>query len=147
EVAKQKSERQLAKPVTATKHYDSTKYTLSFDYPQNWIVAETDKKLTITSPNYPMKTRSGAEAGHVIVTIQNQQTSVPGYPSGGRVGSMESQKLTYKAPSAVQGSETYLSFLGYSGSTGIDALYLTGDNGYQKGQAISMSDVARGNPL
>ena len=147
EIAKQKDERKFADPVVATKHYDSVTHTLSLDYPQNWIVADTDAKITITSPNFAMQTNGQAKPGHVLLTIQNQQSSVPGYPAAGALASMESQKLTYKQPSAVQRAQTYLSFVGYGTKSNIDALYLTGDNGYQAEQNIPMTDVAKGNPL
>ena len=38
------------------------------------------------------------------------------------------------------------SFLGYK-EAGLNALFVTGDNGYQVGQAIPLADVVKGNPL
>ena len=131
-----------------TKNYSSTNFGLSFDYPSDWTLSDTTAKLTLTSPAIPLMTAVGAKvSAHVVVTIQNQQTSVPGFPSGGAVASLASDDLTYKQPSSVQRGQTYLSYLSYTQPNGLDALYLTGNNGYQQGQAIPMSDIAQGNPL
>jgi hypothetical protein len=130
-----------------TKHYDSTIYTLGFDYPETWTVSDTDSKLTVTSPSIQLTGTNGSAAGaHVVVTIQNPQKTIPGYPSAGAVAALTSDKLTYKQPTAVQRAQTYLSYLGYK-ATGLDALYITGDNGYQQGQTVPMSDIVKGNPL
>ena len=130
------------------KHYDSTIYTLSFDYPQDWIVSDTAERLTVTSPATDLKTSGGATtSGHVVVSIQNQQTTIPGYPSAGAVAALTSEKLTYTHPSSVQRAQTYLTYLSYHTPTDLNALYITGDNGYQQGQQIPMSDVVKSNPL
>jgi hypothetical protein len=131
----------------ATKKYDSATYTLSFAYPENWVVSDTAAKLTITSPVVQLTPAAGsATSAHVVVTIQNPQASIPGYPAGGALAALASEKLTYAQPTSVQRAQTYLSYLGYK-ATGLDALYITGDNGYQQGQTIPMSDVAKSNPL
>jgi hypothetical protein len=130
-----------------TKHYDSVTYTLGFDYPQNWVVSDTEAKLTVTSPSIKLKKADGSSTGvNVVVTIQNPQTNIPGYPANGATAALASDKLTYKQPTAVQRAQTYLTYLGYK-STGLDALYITGDNGYQQGQNVPMSDIVKGNPL
>jgi hypothetical protein len=130
-----------------TKHYDSVTYTLGFDYPQDWAVSDTEAKLTVTSPSIKLKKVDGSSTGvNVVVTIQNPQTSIPGYPASGAIAALTSDKLTYKQPTAVQRAQTYLTYLSYK-STGLDALYITGDNGYQQGQNIPMSDIVKGNPL
>src|SRR6185369_3064534 len=113
----------------------------------NWIVSDTASKLTVTSPNMKMSSTTGQVNAHVMMTIQNPQTSIPGFPSGGAMANLSSDKLTYKQPSSVQRAQTYLSFLGYKNPNGVDALFLTGDNGYQSGQQVPMSDVVKGNPL
>jgi hypothetical protein len=128
-------------------HYDSTAYGLGIDYPNNWVVADTADKLNVTSPIVNIVTPNGQVAGHVIVTIQNQQTTIVGFPSAGATASLASDKLTYKQPTPVQRAQTYLSYLGYTGASSIDALYLTGDNGYQQGQAIPIDNVVKSNPL
>jgi len=132
----------------ATKHYDSQLFTLGFDYPANWVVSDKPGKLTVTSPTYSMATSDSAKGqGNVIVTIQNQQPSVPGYPSGGATAALDSTKLTYKKPSNVQRAETFMSYLDYSTQGGITALYLTGDNAYAAGDAVPITDLARASLL
>jgi len=144
----QASQQQSAQAAAApTKHYDSVTHTLSLDYPGNWVVSDTADKLTVTSPALKVASLNGAATGHIIVTIQNQQTSIPGYPSAGGIANLDSDKLTYKQPSSVQRAQTYLSYVAYQSPNGVDTLFLTGDNGYQSGQQVPMSDVVKGNPL
>ncbi len=135
----------VAAPMT---HYDSSIYAIGISYPDNWIISDTPAKLTITSPNYNMTTVGGKTVGHIIITLQNQQKTVPGFPAGGATASLESTKLTYTNPTAnVQRAQTYVSYLDFGGINGIDAIYLTGNYGYKKGQVVPMSDVAKGDPL
>ena len=134
--------------IVPTKHYDSDTYTLGFDYPQTWDVSDTAAKLTVTSPAASLTTVDGKTVdAHVLVTFQNPQTTIAGYPTTGAIASLASDKLTYKQPTSVQRAQTYLSYLGYASASSLDALYVTGDNGYQQGQQIPMSDVVKGNPL
>ncbi|HSX06320.1 MAG TPA: hypothetical protein VLG92_01205 [Candidatus Saccharimonadia bacterium] len=133
--------------IAPTTHYDSTIYAIGIDYPNNWVTSDTAQKLTITSPNIAMQATSGQTTGHITVTIQNQQTTLVSFPTAGATASLASDKLTYKQPTAVQRAQTYLSYLGYTSGNELDALYLTGDNGYQQSQTIPMTDVVKGNPL
>lgn len=150
QVAKNKADRVQASATVATKHYDSSIYTLGFDYPNNWVISDTKDKLTLTSPSFTMvdSQKGSTDNGHVIMTIQNQQPNIPGFPENGATASLPSTQLTYKHPTEnVQRKQSYLSYLGYTGSDGIDALYLTGDNVYQGGDNVPMSDIVQGNPL
>jgi len=137
---------QLIKTVP-TAHYDSTTYGIGIDYPNNWAVSDTTAKLTIISPDVSMETPTSQTNGHVIVTVQNQQSAIAGFPADGAMASLGSDKLTYAQPTPVQRAQTFLSYLGYSSADNLDALYLTGDAGYQQGQTIPLSDVIKGNPL
>jgi hypothetical protein len=131
-----------------TKHYDSTNYTLGFDYPEGWTVADNTTKLTVTSPAVKLTGLDGTAVNtHVVITVQNQQATIPGYPATGAVAELDSDKLSYKQPTAVQRAQTYLSYLGYHKENGLDQLFITGDNGYKQGQQVPMTDVAKGNPL
>lgn len=133
--------------VTAAKTYTSTPFALSFDYPANWNVSETADKITAISPSTSLPTSDGSVQGVAVLTIQNKQTTLPNYPAAGAFAVLESPKLTYAKPSTVQRAQTYLSLVGYTSASSIDALYITGDSGYQQGQQVPMSDVVKGNPL
>jgi hypothetical protein len=133
---------------TQTKQYQSTNFGLSFAYPLDWTVTESTAKLTVTSPVLSLVTAVGAKASvHVVLTIQNQASSIAGFPAGGAVASLESDKLSYSQPSTVQRAQTYVSYLSYTETSGLDAVYVTGDNGYQQSQQVPMSDIVKGNPL
>ena len=61
-----------------------------------------------------------------------------------------SEKIKYSNPTSVQRAETYLTFVQYSTTArgeGIDALYITGDNGYQKDQYIPKTDMINLDPV
>jgi len=131
-----------------TKNYSSNNYSLSFDYPEDWVVSDTSAKLTAASPALEMESAVGAKIqAHIVVTIESQQTSIPGFPSGGAVAALSSNDVSYKQPSSVQRAQTYVSYLSYTQSNGLDAIYVTGNNGYQQGQQIPMSDIVKGTPL
>jgi hypothetical protein len=134
--------------TSQTRSYTSTNYSLSFNYPANWIVSDTASKLTITSPAMKLKSAVGANVNaHVVVTIENQQTSIAGYPSTGAIAAIASNDMSYAQPSSIQRAQTYVSYLSYTEASGLDEIYVTGDNGYQQGQQVPMSSIVEGNPL
>lgn len=136
------------KPASPTTHYDSTRFGIGVDYPTTWKLTDTNDKLLIASPSTQLTTASGSKVqGHVLVTVQNKQSSIPGFPSGGAVSALESQKITYKQPTPIQRAQSYVSFLSYTQITSLDAVYVTGDSGYLQNQLVPMSDVVQGNPL
>ena len=138
---------------TDTKHYASTNFALEFDYPSSWVVTDSTAKLTITAPatKLPVATASASDSKYVqtVVTFQNRQATIAAFKSGNATAIAESEKITYTKPSSVQRANSYLSFLSYADSAidGLDGVYVTGDNGYQVGQAIPQVDIAKADPL
>ena len=135
-----------------TEHYVSSTFMLEFDYPADWKVleAEDGSKLTATSPALRLKTGSGQTVnGQAVLTIRNKQQAMPEFDKGNAVAVRESAKINYTKPSSVQRGSTYLSFLQYasSTSTSLDGAYITGDVGYQKGQAIPKADFTPVDPI
>ena len=125
-----------------TKHYESPNFSLSLDYPQDWIVTDTTAKLTIASPIKQLKSGSSTvQNEQTTLTIQPKQVSSPAFKSGNATAIRESEKIAYAKPSQTQRANSYVSFLAYAGaassnssSAGLDGIYVTGDNGYQIGQ-------------
>jgi cytoskeletal protein RodZ len=138
-------------PVKATKTYSSTTFNLSIMYPDGWVPAEGDNKLTITSPATSFANASGKTiTGQIIVSLNAKGQNLTPFDSGNATAVLDSEKLTYTQPTSVQRAQTYLSFAQYPTTTAtgaIDALYVTGDYGYQKGQAIPKVDMANLDPL
>lgn len=134
---------------TATKHYDSSNYLLGLDYPDTWSVADAATKLTVTSPAFTLTDADGKQVStHAQVVIRSRQTTLAEFSGGNGVAALQSQKLTYKKPTQNQRAQTYLTFVRYANSpAGLDALYITGDNGYQAGQSVPMSDIVQTDPL
>jgi hypothetical protein len=135
-----------------TETHNSSTFALEFDYPQGWKVTEgTDNKIIAVSPATKLKTLSSSSAqdGQIVLTIQHRQSSLPEFKDGNALAARESEKIDYKKPSQVQRARTYISFLDYAPTAGkaIDAIYVTGDNGYQKDQYIPQADVVKSDPL
>jgi len=143
----QQSKQTQANP-NQTVLYTSNNYNLSFNYLKSWVVSDTPSKLTVISPMMALTTATGGKSNvHVVVTIQNPVKTIPGFPTNGAVASLQSQDITYTQPTNVQSAQSYISYLGYTSSTGLDAIYVTGNSGYQQGQSIPMADITQVNPL
>jgi hypothetical protein len=140
----------VTKITSSTKHYDSSNYNLGFDYPADWTVNDqASAKLTATSPVLQLAGVNGVTfSGEIVFTIQNKQTSITAFAQNSAVASLESQKIAYKKPTPNQRAQTYVTFVDYDGTVGfIDALYITGDNGYQVAQNVPVADVIQADPL
>jgi hypothetical protein len=139
--------------ATETKNYESANFSLSFDYPKDWTVKDEDgsDKLTVTSPILKLQDSSGQQARAVIILqILGKSQNFTEFDKGNAVAGLDSQKIAYTKPSPTQRANTYISFLQYSGSAtsdGLDAIYITGDNGYKKGQAVPKVDISKIDPI
>jgi hypothetical protein len=142
---------QTDKPeIGQSKHYDSTTFNLGFDYPENWKVTdEGDGKLTVASTPAKLKTSNGTIDAQVIFTVQSKQATLPGFKNGNGIAIRASEKIAYLTPTPNQRAQTYMTFVSFAGSatSGIDTVYITGDLGYQKDQAVPQTDIIQGDPL
>ncbi|HUD07819.1 MAG TPA: hypothetical protein VMQ52_01955 [Candidatus Saccharimonadales bacterium] len=140
----------------ATQQYSSTNLGLSFNYPPGWKITDTagTNVLTLQSPSEELLTTPNQLVkGKITMTIQNQAPAViAGYQSGNASAALESQLITYTNPTAGQRASTYISFLHYATSTStpasnIDAIYITGNSGYQLSQYIPLADIQAVSPV
>ena len=135
---------------STTKRYDSTNFSIGFDYPADWSISDPGSgKLSVISPMLQLRAANGqAINARIVMTIQNQQSSISQFAANTAIAPLASQKLTYKQPTPSQRAKTYLTFVNYAGSSkAINALYITGDNGYTAGQYVPGSDIAKDDPL
>ncbi|HET8669842.1 MAG TPA: hypothetical protein VFM05_04225 [Candidatus Saccharimonadales bacterium] len=135
-----------------TEHYASQSFMLEFDYPKDWKIEEATSGgvLTVRSPALRLKSATGQSMNaQVVLTFRNKQQPLPEFDKGNAVAARESEKVTYAKPSSVQRGSTYLSFLRYAGTTAsaLDGIYITGDFGYQKDQAIPKADLVPVDPV
>lgn len=142
------------KESTELERYISNQFTVSFDHPADWEItdAENSGRLTLNSPATRLKDSSGQTVtGQIIITMRDKKQLLPEFDKGNAIAAKESEKITYAKPSAVQRARTYLSFLHLASSTTtdttIDALFITGDAGYQTGQAIPRADILPMEPV
>lgn len=130
--------------------YTATGLGLSFSYPDDWEVDDSDMaKLTVTSPKVKLQTAGGVEtSGKVVLTIRAKGQPLPEFEKGDGLAVRASELLTYKKPSPTQRANTHLSFVAYAGNTnGLDGMYITGDYGYQKDQGVLQTEVAAIDPI
>ncbi len=139
--------------TTETKHYSSEQFNLEFDYPTDWVVTDTTGSgvLTARSPVLKLKNVSGKPInGQVLLTIRDKSQPLPEFNEGNAVAVVPSVKINYTKPSQAQRGSTYISFLQYAKTTAtgaLDGIYVTGDVGYQKGQAVPKADITPIDPV
>jgi hypothetical protein len=137
--------------TTKTEHYVSNGFLLEFDHPEDWTVTETtgSGQLSAQSPALQFESASGETiTGQIVFKIRDKQQPLPEFDNGNAAAVRESEKIAYLKPSSAQRGSTYLSFLRYANSgDGLDGVYITGDYGYQKDQAIPKADFTPVDPI
>ncbi|MBI1857220.1 hypothetical protein HY003_00250 [Candidatus Saccharibacteria bacterium] len=138
-----------SKPTVASKHYISGQFGLSMDYPEDWVLTDVEGngQLILRSPSNKFKNIRGGQDinGQIIIMIRTKQQKFPEFDKGNALATRASEKITYTQPAQNQRGQTFLSFLHLAGSTTsettIDAMFITGDTGYQLAQAIPKADI------
>ena len=136
-----------------TKRYSSSQFSLDFDYPSDWDVKDeqTGGTLTATSPNLSIPAvGGGSTTGRITLTIRGKNQKLPEFDKGNAIAVLDSEKVAYIKPSSAQRGQTYISFLSYPASANkvlIDGVFITGDSGYQKDQAIPKVDIQKIDPI
>lgn len=138
-------------PAVPTTSYNSTNFNTSFDYPTGWTIVDSGSApLTVTSPALSLTAANGQSVeGQIVVTIA-KGGSLPSAFTTQSVAVLSSQDISYTQPSTSQAAQTYISFVQYPSTNivgGLDGIYITGNFGYQKAQAIPSSDISSIDPL
>ncbi|HSX37052.1 MAG TPA: hypothetical protein VLG13_02970 [Patescibacteria group bacterium] len=139
-------------PKVETQEFNSSTFNVSFNYPKDWTVTDTGTPpLTVISPTTQLVAANGQTvSGKIIMTIQQTGQVPVAFGSANATAVVDSQKVSYTQPTPSQRAQTYLTFVQYAATTtsnALDGIYITGDFGYQKGQDIPKTDVAKPNPL
>jgi hypothetical protein len=149
--AKPKVSSQIA---STTKSYTSANFYLTFSYPANWTVTDTGGgQMMVVSPTTQLKNfLNHTVTGQITMLIRSKTQKLNEFNAGNAVAIADSQKITYSKPTQTQRANTYISFLQYvsttsKGDNGLDGIYITSDNGYQKDQAIPLVDVSQEDPV
>lgn len=134
-------------PETASvplKTHSSDAQNLSFDYPGDWrVTKDAETRLTLESPGFKVLDTGGQELdAKVVLTILPDSTSMDEFDIGQGEAALASEKFTYDQPTQNQREETFLSFVRFSTAAqqGIDAVYITGNNGYEKNAPVPKAD-------
>ena len=142
------SQPQLQTISGETTEHQSQQFFLSFKHPIDWEIVDErgSGQLTATSPALDIPLDGQATSGKVLFTIRKSSQDLDEFDAGNALAVIDSEKITYENPSQAQRGETHLSFLSYADSASsslIDGIYITGDFGYQKGQAIPLVDIKK----
>ena len=134
-----------------TKQDTSTNFNLSFNYPQTWTVTDSGNgQLTVVSPPTPLTGSDGqAITGQITLTVRAQGQGLDAFAKGNGLAVLASQKVSYSSPTQTQRAQTYLTYVQYpttTVATALDAIYITGDFGYQKAQAVPQVDLGNVDP-
>lgn len=135
-----------------THAYNSSDFNVNFNYPDGWAVVDSGNgPMTVTSPSMSLTSASGkAVTGQIIMTVAKQGQLPAKFTAGTALAVLDSQEIAYTQPTAAQTSQTYVSFVQYSSTNtrgGLDAIFVTGNFGYQKDQIIPTSDIAGVDPF
>lgn len=137
--------------VASLKDFNSMNFGVNFKYPEDWKVVDGEQQIIATSPEVSLMSTSGQTIpGQVTISFsQKGFNTLPNFTSDNAAAVLDSEKITYSQPSNQQRAETYLSFVQYtpSATDQLDAIYITGDNGYTKDQLIPKSDIINNDPL
>ncbi len=150
-VAPKKASTKPKSPAVPTTSYTSTNFNTTFSYPTGWNVVDSGSApLTVTStPMNIISDKGQSVLGEVVLTLAKKGT-VPPELGTQSVAVMNSIKISFTSPSTTQAAQAYVSFVQYPTTTtvgGLNAIYLTGNYGYQKYQSIPGSDIAAIDPL
>lgn len=137
---------------TTTKRYSSSQFYLDIDLPSDWEVKDEQGSgiMTATSPNIAIPTAGTNTTGRVVLTLRDKSQKLTEFDKGNATATIDSEKIAYTKPSSAQRGQTYVSFLTYATATStslIDGIYITGDFGYQKEQAIPKVDIQKIDPI
>jgi hypothetical protein len=140
-----------AAPTIPSTSYTSVNFNTTFNYPSNWTIVDSGSApLTVTSPTMQLKAANGSTVlGQIVLTLANKGT-MPSAFGTQSVAVMTSQKINFTQPSTSQAAASYISFVQYPTTVtlgGMDAIYLSGNYGYQKDQTIPASNLAAVDPL
>ncbi len=138
------------KITSETKHYDSVNFKLGFDYPGNWKASEDNaEQITVLSPGIKLKGADGKDVvGQIYFRIRAKGQNLEGFEKSDATAIMDSEKIAYTSPTQVQRASTYISFLRYAeNSGGLDAIFITGDLGYERGQTVPKTDIEKVDPI
>ncbi|MDB5161054.1 MAG: hypothetical protein JWO96_434 [Candidatus Saccharibacteria bacterium] len=138
--------------AATTKSYSSSNFYLTFSYPQDWTVTDNGGGImTVKSPSLNLKNATGQTVeGNIILTIRDKTQKLTEFDKGNATATRASDKIAYTKPAQTQRGSTYISFLQYASTTStgaLDGVYITGDNGYQKAQAIPLVDITKVDPV
>lgn len=148
--ASQNDQSQAGQITSSTDKYSSQEFALSFDYPDDWtVVGGSREELKVISPDIKLKAADGQTTnGQIVMYIRAPGQKIPGIDTRNALAVADSKKISYSKPTANQRGETYISFLRYAVSTtGLDAVFITGNNGYQKEQSVPKADIEKVEPM
>lgn len=142
----------VSPPSIPSSSFTSPSFGMTFNYPQTWNVVDSGAAgVSVYSTPMTINNAAGQPVlAEVDVTFLKQGSLPSAFGNNTSVAVIDSQKIVFTQPGNNQPSATYISFVQYPSTTiagGLDGVYVTGNFGYQKDQAIPNSQVAQVDPL
>jgi hypothetical protein len=123
--------------ATGTKTYTNDVMRLSFTYPDNWTVTETDNTVRVESPNFTYETLDkGNVTGNFRIYIRQGAQAADSKYIGEGVAILPSEKLVYAQPTATQRKDTYLSSFGLDTPDNYAFFLIAGNFNLKKGDTL-----------
>lgn len=110
---------------------------MEIDYPASWTLVEKDNSVTITSPEFDVKTvNKGVVKGNFSVYIRSGAREQEGKYIGRGYAVRPSEKLVYDAPSSTQRKDTNLTLFGLDSADYFSYFLVSGDYELKKGETL-----------
>lgn len=139
-------------PSSPTASYTSKYFGVTLSYPKAWSLSDSRQgTLNIVSPLTKLVADTGEQvSGKITMSILKQGSLPAALTAGNDLAVLDSNIISYANPSSDQSGQTYVSYVQYSSTSvvgGLNAVYVTGNYGYQKDGVIPTSDINNMNPL
>ena len=135
-----------------TTSYSSSDFGLNVNYPKTWsLTSNGTTSMTITSPIVQLTSDKGKTlSGKIVLNVTPQGQIPAAFGSANATAVVKSELVSYSNPTPSQRAQTYVSYVQYASTSilgGLDGIYVTGNDGYVKGQNIPLSDLSGLTPL
>ncbi len=126
-----------APAAKGTKLFTADTLAVSFNYPDNWTVAEKEGTITVKSPEYDYKSAdAGTVHGYFRIYIRKSARAVDSKYIGRAVAVQPTEEITYTNPAPSQRKQTELSYFGYDEPVNFAFMMITPGFKLQKGDTL-----------
>lgn len=128
--------------------FSSRELGVRLEHPSDWTVDESvaDQVSLVSTVTELPDSNGGNSPAKGVVTVRANDGTLPGFEADSATAARDSIKFSYESPSQIQRAETYLSFLSQEGAGTMNAIYISGDFGYEADAVVSKDDMLHVDP-